>query len=139
MSYLIDTNVVSELRKGKKCDSRVATWQARHTEENQLISVISMMELRLGISLAMRRNKEHAGALEAWYENRLKPAFSGRIVPVDLAVSENCAQLHAARTRPFRDALIGATALVHGLIMVTRNVNDFSKMGLKIVNPWEEE
>lgn len=136
MACLLDTNVVSEARKAGKCDRNVANWMRREASSPQYISVISMMELKLGIQLAQRKSPQFAAVLEAWYESKLKAAFAGRVLPVDLRVAEICARLHASRPRPFRDALIGATALIHGLTVVTRNTTDFDEMGLAVVNPW---
>lgn len=135
MKYLLDTNVVSELRRKEKCDPSVQEWQEAHDPRDCGISVICLMEIKLGIALAAKRDAGHGKALEAWYETRVKPGFAGRILPVTLAVAEACALLHARRPRPFRDALIAATALVHGLEVVTRNVEDFA--GASVVNPWE--
>lgn len=95
------------------------------------------MEIKLGVALAAKRDPGQGKALEAWYETRVKPGFAGRILPVTLAVAEACASLHARRPQPFRDALIAATALVHGLEIVTRNVGDFAGAGAGVVNPWE--
>jgi len=92
--------------------------------------------LKLGIQLAQRKNPQFAAVLDAWYESRLKVAFAGRVLPINLEIAEICARLHATRPRSFRDALIGATALIHGLKVVTRNTSDFEGMGLDIVNPW---
>ena len=136
MAFLLDTNVVSEARKGRKCDPNVAAWLESHNEASMFISSISMMEIRLGIHLAQNKNPDFAARLELWYESKVKPEFGGRIVPIDLAVAETCARLNAARPRPFRDGLIGSSALVHGLTMVTRNIADFSGMGLDPINPW---
>ena len=96
-----------------------------------------MLFRSLGIQLAQRRNPDFAAVLDAWYETKLKPSFSGKVLPVEWEVAEICAQLHAARPRSFRDALIGATALVHGLAVATRNLKDFADMGLELANPWE--
>lgn len=134
--YLLDTNVVSEARKGSRCDTSVAAWYADHAEAVHYISAITMMEVKLGIHMAKRNNPDFAAVLDAWYEARLKPAFSGKVLSVDLAIAENCAQLHAVRKRSFRDALIGATALVHDLGVITRNVSDFEDMGVVVTNPW---
>ncbi len=136
MAWLLDTNVVSEVRKAGKCDQHVAEWMRREERSQQYLSVISMMELKLGIQLAQRKNPQFAAVLDAWYESRLKAAFAGRVLPINLEIGEICARLHATRPRSFRDAFIGATALIHGLKVVTRNTADFEEMGLDIVNPW---
>ena len=134
--YLLDTNVVSELRKGSRSHAKVVSWQAGQIGNQLFISVISMMELRLGTVLAARKNPGLAAVLESWYENRVKSTFAGKVIGIDLNIAEACATLHATRPRPFRDALIAATALVHGLTVVTRNVRDFEDSGVQVLNPW---
>jgi len=134
---LLDTNVVSELRKADRCDVRVAEWQASQAVDEQYLSVITLLELKLGIELEKARNPTFAENLETWYETRVKPAFHGRIHPVDAAVAETCARLHALCTRSYRDGLIAATARIHGLTVVTRNVADFQGTGVTVVNPWD--
>ena len=134
--FLLDTNVVSELRRGKKCDPSVAAWQKSQLVESCYLSVISLMEIRLGIELAKHRDAVGAKALARWYEGQVKNVFAGRILGVDEFVAEECAALHAKRTRPFRDALILATAKVHRLTVVTRNVGDFIDAGTPVINPW---
>ena len=134
--FLLDTNVVSELRRAKKCDPSVAAWQKSQLVESCYLSVISLMEIRLGIELARRRDAVGAKALARWYEGQVKTGFAGRILGVDGSVAEECAALHATRTRPFRDALILATARVHRLTVVTRNEVDFVDAGTPLLNPW---
>lgn len=134
--FLLDTKVVSELRRGKKCDPSVAAWQKSQLVESCYLSVISLMEIRLGIELAKRRDAVGAKALARWYEGQVKNVFAGRILGVDEFVAEECAALHAKRTRPFRDALILATAKVHRLTVVTRNEGDFIDAGTPVINPW---
>ena len=95
---LLDTNVLSELRKASRCDSAVAAWQRDQDLERQFVSVISLLELKLGIELEARKNAEFAARLALWYEKRVKTTFQDRILPVDLRVAETCAQLHATRT-----------------------------------------
>lgn len=137
MKYLLDTNVVSELRRREKCDPLVKIWQQSHDPLDCFLSVISLMELKLGIEIVMRRDQKSGEILRAWYEQRVKAGFSERILPITAPVAEDCAILHAKRPRPFRDALIAATARVHGLEMVTGNVKDFEDAGIVVVNPWE--
>lgn len=137
MKYLLDTNVVSELRRREKCDRFVQAWQKAHDPKSCGISVICLMELQLGIALAAKRDANKGEVLQAWYETRVKPGFAGRILPVTLAVAEACASLHASRPRAFRDSLIAATALVHGLEIVTRNVGDFADTGVAVVDLWK--
>ncbi len=137
--FLLDTNVVSELRRGAKCDARVAAWQAAQSLEVCHLSVISLMEIRLGIELARRRDPKHGEILQTWYDTKVRPAFSKRMLPVTPEIAEKCAVLHAERTRPFRDSLILATALIHNLVVVTRNTKDFIDSPAQVLNPWAAE
>jgi predicted nucleic acid-binding protein len=137
--FLLDTNVVSELRRGAKCDARVAAWQAAQSPEACHLSVISLMEIRIGIELARRRNAKHGELLQTWYDTKVRSAFSKRTLPVTPGIAEKCAELHAERTRPFRDCLILATALANNLTVVTRNTKDFSDSAARILNPWATE
>jgi len=134
--FLLDTNVVSELRRGAKCDARVAAWQAAHSPSVCHLSVISLMEIRLGIELSRRRNAKHGEILQTWYDTKVRSAFSKRTLPVTAEIAEKCAELNAGRTRPFRDSLILATALVHNLVVVTRNTTDFIDAQAQVLNPW---
>lgn len=135
--FLLDTNVVSELRKAARCDVRVAAWQAAQKPEVCFLSAITLLEIRLGIELARKKDRKKAAGLEAWYAGQVKPGFAGRILPVDEAVGEMCGRLHAERSRSFRDGLILATAAVHRLAVVTRNVNDFADGSVQVINPWD--
>jgi predicted nucleic acid-binding protein len=135
--FLLDTNVVSELRKASRCDPRVAEWQAWHEPGACYLSAVALLEIRLGIELARRRDAGKAKVLEVWLEQRVKPGFAGRILPVDDAVAEACGRLHAETPRSFRDGLILATAVARGLTVVTRNVKDFERGGVAVINPWE--
>lgn len=135
--YLLDTNVLSEARKGKRCDAGVTRWLAQHAADPQYTSAICVMEIRLGIELLRRKQVESAMRLDAWFEHQLKAAFVGRILVVDLPVAEACGRMHAKRPRSFRDALIGATTLCHQLTLVTRNTKDFAEMDVTIINPWQ--
>ena len=134
--FLLDTNVVSELRKASRCDPRVAAWQARQSAAACFLSAVTVMEIRLGIELARRNDAKKALVLEEWLEQRVKKAFDGRILPVDVPIAEKCALLHAERPRPFRDGLILATAAAHGLTVVTRNTKDFLGGAVPVVDPW---
>jgi len=137
MSFLIDTNVVSELRKKSRCDPSVAAWQDAIQGEEIYISAISMMEIKAGVIAARRKNPEFSDILNEWYEMQVKPTFHKRVISIDLAVSECCSVLLSQRTRPLADALIAATAHAHGLTLATRNVADFSDTGIDLINPWE--
>jgi predicted nucleic acid-binding protein len=135
--YLIDTNLVSELRKKRRCDPNVGAWQIEASRHEMFISVISMMEIRHGMLLARRTNAGFARVLEEWYEGQVKTAFDGCVLPIDLAVCERCSTLLSERSRNLADALIAATAYVNDLTLATRNITDFADAGVKLVNPWE--
>ena len=137
--YLLDTNVVSELRKVQagRADERVARWAGNVATADLFLSVIGVQELEIGVLLAERRDAAQGAILRAWLEDRVLPAFAGRILAVDTAVARASAGLHVPDPRPVRDALIAATALVHGMTVVTRNVADFAPTGVALVNPWE--
>jgi len=137
--YLLDTNVLSELRKvraGKAC-LQVALWADSVDAADLYVSVISVQELEIGVLLAERRNPAQGALLRAWLNGHVLPAFVDRIVSVDTAVAQRCARLHVPDPRSVRDGLIAATALVHGMTVVTRNVADFEPTGVPILNPWD--
>jgi len=134
--YILDTNVVSELRKAKKADQNVTKWAQPLPSATLYISVISLLELEIGILLVERRDKEQGAILRAWMNRHVLPTFSGRILAIDTTVAQRCAALHVPNPRSDRDALIAATALVHGLTIATRNLADFEGMGVDVLNPW---
>jgi predicted nucleic acid-binding protein len=134
--YLLDTNVISELRKARKTHPNVKKWAEPLPTSSLCISVISVLELEIGILLIDRRDKEQGAILRAWMDSHVLPAFSGRILAIDTAVAQRCATLHVPNPRFDRDALIAATALVHGLTVVSRNTADFERTGVGVLNPW---
>lgn len=136
---LLNTNVVSELRKvaaGKAWPS-VTNWSTSAPPGTMFTSVITLLELELGVLGVERRDAASGVALRTWLETRVIPAFAGRMLAVDAAVTRRCAALQVPDRRAERDALIAATALVHGMSVVTRNVRDFEPMGVTVVNPWK--
>jgi len=137
--FLLDTNVVSEIRKERsgRADANVIRWAAEADPETLFLSAISLMEVETGVFMAERKNPAEGRALRHWLETRLLPQFGKRVLPVDAAVARTCAGLHVPARRPDRDALIAATALVHGMTVVTRNVKDFASTGVAWLNPWE--
>jgi predicted nucleic acid-binding protein len=144
MMFLLDTNVVSELRKagvahGKssKADRHVTAWAKSVPAESMFLSAISILEIELGVLLMERRDPFQGAILRAWKENRVLPAFADRILAIDTPVALRCAALHVPDPRSYRDSLIAATALVHGMTVVTRNVRDFESTGVEVLNPWQ--
>jgi predicted nucleic acid-binding protein len=140
--YILDTNVISELRKARKTHPNVRKWAERLPLASLYISVISVLELEIGILLIGRRDndrrdKEQGAILRGWMDRHVLPTFSGRILAIDTDVAQRCAMLHVPSPRSDRDALIAATALVHGLTVATRNVADFERTGVGVLNPWE--
>jgi toxin FitB len=137
--FILDTNVVSELRKVQagKADRNVALWADEVDAASLHISAITVLELELGVLQIERRDAAQGAMLRTWIETRVLPEFDGRIFPVDTAVARRCARLHVPDPRAERDALIAATALVHGMTVVTRNVPDFAATGVALLNPWE--
>lgn len=137
--FVLDTNVVSELRKANtgKANANVVAWANSVLPASLFLSVISILELEMGILLIERRDQEQGKMLRNWLENQVLPTFEERILVVDTAVARQCARLHVPDPCSERDALIAATALVHGMTVVTRNVDDFKPTGIAILNPWE--
>ena len=141
--YLLDTNVISELRKARiaqgksgKADRHVTAWANGVLLESMFLSVISVLELEQGTLQMERRDALQGAVLRTWLDHHVLPAFSNRILLVDSAVALRCAVLHVPNPRSYRDALIAATALVHGMTVVTRNVKDFKDTGVALLNPW---
>ena len=139
MTYLLDTNVVSELRKIRlgKADRRVAQWADGVDASDLFISVITVQEIEIGVLLAERRDPKQGATLRLWLAQQVLPAFEGRILAIDTAIAQRSARLHVPNPRPVRDGLIAATALVHGMTVATRNVADFEPTGVAVLNPWE--
>ncbi|WP_192901799.1 type II toxin-antitoxin system VapC family toxin [Pigmentiphaga sp. H8] len=139
MMFILDTNVVSELRKVRvgKADPNVAAWTESVDATELFVSAITIMELELGVLSIERKDATQGAMLRSWLEQHVLPEFSGRTLPIDTAVAQRCARLHIPDKRGERDALIAATALVHGMTIVTRNVTDFAPTGVAILNPWE--
>jgi predicted nucleic acid-binding protein len=137
--FLLDTNVLSELRKAGdgKADARVVAWLSGMDASSAYISAITLMELELGVLRVERRDAIHGQRLRTWMHSHVLPEFSERILPIDAAVAVRCARLHVPDPRPERDAYIAATALVHDMTVVTRNVGDFAPTGAPVLNPWE--
>ncbi len=136
--FVLDTNVVSELRKANygKADAAVVRWTDTVDTAAQFLSVVTVMELETGVLRIERRDPAQGSRLRTWLRSQVLPSFEGRILSIDIAVAQRCAQLHVPDRRPDRDALIAATALVHGMTVVTRNTADFEATGAPLLNPW---
>jgi hypothetical protein len=144
MTFVLDTNVVSELRKSPagrrrvaKIDRNVLAWSNGVPSASQFLSVVTIFELEYGIRLMERRDPRQGAVLRFWLDNHVLPAFAGRILPIDTAIAQGCAALQFPNPRQERDAFIAATALVHGMTVVTRNVSHFQFAGVPIINPWD--
>lgn len=137
MTYLLDTNVISELRKPeRRAHPGVRSWIAARTPSDLSLSVITILEIDLGIARLERRDQGQARRLQTWLDEHVLGAFSSRILPVDVPVARRAARLHVPDPRPERDALIAATAAVHGLTLVTRTIADFELLDVALIDPW---
>ncbi|MEJ8476855.1 type II toxin-antitoxin system VapC family toxin [Roseibium algae] len=139
MMFLLDTNVISELRKvgDGRADRNLVSWISAQEADSLYVSAITTMELEIGVLRMERRDTEQGDRLRAWLDHQVFPEFSERTLAVDCAVAFACARLHVPDPRSERDALIAATALVHNMHVVTRNTSDFELTGVKLINPWE--
>lgn len=139
--FLLDTNVVSELRKAKsksnKANSNVIAWANSVSASTMFLSAITILELEIGVLLIERKDPKQGAVLRLWLESHVLPAFADRVLALDTTVAKRCAGLHIPDPRSDRDTIIAATALVHDLTVVTRNVDDFSATGVELINPWE--
>ncbi len=136
MTFLIDTNVISEVRKGDDCDSAVAAWWQDVAEDELWLSSLVLGEIRKGVELVRRNDMRRAIAIERWLADVIS-SFAERILPVDTAVAEHWGRMNATRPVPVIDALIAATAKTNGLILVTRNEGDVKGLGVTVLNPFE--
>jgi toxin FitB len=136
--YLVDTNVISELRKAARpsVDPKVLQWAQETPPEQMWVSAISIFELELGVLRAERKDTKQGRVLRAWLTRQVIPAFEGRIIAIDTHVAQAAARMHVPNPQPERDALIAASAIVHGLTVVTRDEKDFRPLGVNTLNPW---
>lgn len=137
--YLLDTNVISELRKvgDGKAAATVVAWFSGIDAGEMFISALTLMELEIGILRVERRDAVQGARLRVWFETQVCPEFEDRTLSIDGAIARRCAQLHVPDPKSERDALIAATALEHGLTVVTRNMADFAATGVSLINPWD--
>lgn len=137
MKFILDTNVISEARKST-CHPNVRTWLAAQENEHLYLSAITVLEIQRGITQAVQRgDKAQAEIFTQWLEDMVLPAFENRVLAVDHLVARQAAKLTWQDARDYRDSLIAATGLVHGAVVVTRNVKHFSDSGAKLLNPWD--
>lgn len=137
--YLLDTHVISEIRKSGsgRADPNVLRWAASVPAARLFISVITLMELESGVLIMERRDARQGALLRGWLTAQVQPSFAGRVLAVDETVALRAASLHVPDPRPISDSLIAATALVHGMTVVTRNRTDFEPTGVKLLDPWD--
>lgn len=137
--FVLDTNIVSELRKVRsgKANPGVAGWAEQVPSVELFISAITIQELEHGVLLMERSDPTQGAMLRTWLDQNVTAAFKNRVIAVDERVARRAAALHVPDPAPFRDALIGATALVHQMTVVTRDLKDFKRFhGLDVLNPW---
>jgi hypothetical protein len=135
--FLLDTNVISELRRPDKANRNVVAWANALPAASFFISAVTILEIELGALIIARKDSAQGAVLRAWIDHQILARFEGHVLPIDTAVAQRCARLHVPDPRAERDALIAATALVHRLTVVTRNISDFESTGVALVNPWE--
>ena len=137
--FLLDTNVVSELRSGKpQQSSAVRTWAQGQPVQQLYLSAVTVMELEMGVLRMERKDQPQGTALRRWAAAVLEQ-FAGRVLAFGLETARRCAAMHVPDTKSMRDSMIAATALEHGLILVTRNRADFEGTSIKLINPWEDQ
>ena len=136
MTYLLDTNVVSELRKGAKADPAVVSWAKSTANDRHHLSVLTLGEIRKGIETRRRRAVDQAEVLEAWLI-RMSSDYAEDILPITPEIADEWGRLNSIRSMPVIDGLLAATALSHGLTLATRNIRDFGDTGISWVNPFE--
>jgi predicted nucleic acid-binding protein len=134
--FLLDTNIISELRLPKRADLNVLAWASSQPVAAQFISAVTVLEIELGVLQKARKDTAQGDILRAWLDGQVLPQFAGRVLAFDQAVALRCARLHVPDQGAERDAIIAATALVHGMTVVTRNVKDFEATGVALLNPW---
>jgi len=137
VSYLIDTNVISEVRKGERCDARVSAWYATIADDDIFLSSLVLGEIRKGVEIARPRDPAKATALERWLQD-VQAAFAGRVLGIDDSVADRWGRMSAIRPVAAIDGLLAATAFIHGLTLVTRNDGDVAGLGAAVLNPFKD-
>jgi len=139
--YVLDTNVISEMRKLRRgtIHPQVRLWSQSKSLSSLYLSALTVQEIEIGIVQLRQRDPSQSQSIQRWLEDTVLTEFHGRILPIDIAVARRSAQFYAAKTPSYRDSLIAATAYVHHMPVVTRNVKHFADKGIVIINPWEEE
>ena len=135
MRFLLDTNIISEIRKRERADARVAQWVAKTAVADIGTSVIVLAEIRRGIELKRRNDARQATALDRWFEH-MRARLGDRVLPIDEPIADAWARLNVPDPLPVVDGLLVATARVHGLTLVTRNVSDIARTGVALLNPF---
>ncbi|MEI6340137.1 MAG: type II toxin-antitoxin system VapC family toxin [Verrucomicrobiota bacterium] len=134
---LLDTNIVSELRKEGRADSGLMAWFEVEPEEGMFLSVVTLGEIRKGIERLRPRDSSQAHGLELWL-GRLKKQFAGKLLPITPEISDRWGRMQRGRPLPIVDSLLGATAIEHDLTLVTRNETDFAGLGIRVLNPFSQ-
>jgi len=134
--YLLDTNVISAFRRPDRLPASVQAWATSVEAADFYLSAITVLEIEQGILAKTRSDHAQGAILRAWFDGDVLSAFEGRIIPFDATIARKCASLHVPDPRPERDAMIAATAIVHGLTVVTRNISDFAKLQADLLDPW---
>lgn len=134
--YLLDTNVVSVFRRIDKAPQQILDWAQTLDADDFYLSVVTILEIEQGILMKERKDEMQASLYRDWLNNDILVRFEDRILPIDLAIAQRCARLHVPDPKSERDALIAATALVHGMAVVTRNEADFKATGFPLIDPW---
>jgi hypothetical protein len=136
VTWLIDTNIISEVRKGLRCNPAVAEWWSSVEDRDLFLSTLTIGEIRKGVEAVRIRDPDKARALEAWLQ-AIVQTFGPRILGIDAAVADSWGRISAIRSVPVVDALLAATASVHGLVLVTRNAIDVAGLGVRVLNPFD--
>ena len=137
--YLLDTNVISAFRRPDRLSKRVQTWAESVEAGDFFLSAITILEIEQGILAKSRSDSTQGAMLRTWFDNDVLSTFEDRILPFDAQIARKCAALHVPDPRPERDAMIAATAIIHSLTVVTRNVGDFEKLQVELLDPWTFE